>query len=295
MWFRLIIVTLTLVLGACAGKKDEIVGADKAERELLQSAQERLDNSNYQLAIEYLQLLESRFPFGPYAEQAQLSLIYAYYKSLESDAAIESADRFIRLHPQHPNVDYAYYLRGLSNFDKNKSPLAAIIPQDPTDRDTNAAKAAFGDFATLLAYFPDSEYAADAKSRLVYLRNTLGRHEINVANYYLKRGAYAAALNRAQHVVENFPQTPSVADGLAIMVQSYLLLENYELADKAYAVLLANYPNHPNIQPDEGDGYFDQYYTLEGVEPSLLAKLTGGLFGRAQPKQINNKEFDLRN
>lgn len=294
MWLRISALLLVMLLSACASNDETADTTVQAEQELLALAQEKLDNNSYQLAIEYLQLLEARYPFGPYAEQAQLSLIYAYYKAIEHEAAIETADRFIRLHPQHPNIDYAYYLRGLANFDKNKGPFENILPHDPSSRDTAAMQASFGDFATLLAYFPDSEYAADAKSRLVYLRNVLARHEINVANYYLKRGAYMAALNRAQNVVENFPQTPAVGDGLAIMVQSYLLLDKPDLADRSYAILLANYPDHPNIIADGGDGYFDQYYSLKGVEPSLTAKLTGGLFGRAQPKAINNRENDLK-
>ena len=294
MWLRTLTLLTFLVLGACASNEEEAVTAVQAEQDLLELAQEKMDSSSYQLAIEYLQLLEARYPFGPYAEQAQLSLIYAYYKGVEYEAAIETADRFIRLHPQHPNIDYAYYLRGLANFDKNKGPFAGLLPQDPSSRDTDAIQASFGDFATLLGYFPDSEYAADAKSRLVYLRNVLARQEIIVANYYLKRGAYLAALNRGQNVVENFPQTPAVADGLAIMVQSYLLLDKNDLADNTYALLVENYPNHPNIIPDSGDGYFDQYFSLDGVEPSTLAKFTGGLFGRAKAKEINNREFDLK-
>lgn len=294
MWLRTFTLLALLGLGACASNDDYASTAIEAEQDLLNSAQEKLDSGGYQIAIEYLQLLEARFPFGPYAEQAQLSLIYAYYKAVEYEAAIETADRFIRLHPQHPDIDYAYYVRGLANFDKNKSPLSGLLPQDPSSRDTDAVQASFGDFATLLAYFPDSEYAADSKSRLVYLRNILARQEILVANYYLKRGAYLAALNRGQNVVENYPQTPAVADGLAIMVQSYLLLDKPELADRSYALLLKNYPNHPNIIADDGDGYFDQYFSLNGAEPSTLAKLTGGLFGRAKAKQINNREFDSK-
>lgn len=294
MWLRLFALIAVLALGACASDDEHVSDRGQTEQELLSRAQEKLDSNSYLLAIEYLQLIEARFPFGPYAEQAQLSLIYAYYKSYEAEAAIESADRFIRLHPQHPNIDYAYYLRGLANFDKNKSALDNLIAHDPSKRDTSAAKAAFGDFATLLAYFPDSEYAADAKSRLVHLRNILARHEIDVANYYLKRGAYLAALRRGQNVVEHFPNTPAVSDGLAIMVQSYLLLGKTDLADQSYAILVKNYPDHPNLIKDDFDGYFDQYYTLNGVEPSWLAKLTGGLFGRSQPKQINNRENDIR-
>lgn len=285
---------LAVVLVGCASNDEEVEGSNLAEKQLLDEAQQRLDNESFQLAIEYLQLLEARYPFGAYAEQAQVSLIYAYYRAAEMEAAIEAADRFIRLHPQHPNVDYAYYLRGLANFDQNRSPFDNLIKNDPTDRDTSSMQAAFGDFATLLAYFPDSEYASDAKSRLVYLRNALARHEIVVANYYLKRGAYSAALHRATNVVEHYPKAPAVADGLAIMVQSYQLLDKPDLADKSFMVLLENYPNHPNIISKDGKKEFDPFYSLQGVEPGWMARLTGGIFGRSQPKQINNREYDIR-
>lgn len=284
---------LLALLTACASK-DKIGDNELPEKQLLENAQEKLDNGSYQLAIEYLQALEARFPFGPYAEQAQISLIYAYYRSRETEAAIESADRFIRLHPQHPNIDYAYYLRGLTNFDQTKGAFDSLLPSDPTERDNSTIEAAFGDFATLLAYFPDSEYAADAKSRLVYLRNILARHEIVVANYYLRRGAYEAALNRAANVVEHYPKTPAVSDGLAIMVQSYRLLGKNDLAEKSFNVLLENYPKHPNIVSQGGQFVFDDYFSLKGVEPNWLAKLTGGLFGRSEPKEINNRKADIR-
>ena len=145
-----------------------------------------------------LQLLESRFPFGRYAEQAQLELIYAHYNNYEPAAAIEAADRFIRLHPQHPNVDYAFYMKGLAAYTQDQGLFDRWLPRDITKRDTGYAQEAFAEFAQLLARYPDSPYAPDARARMVHLRNLLARAEINVANYYFRRGAYVAALNRGR-------------------------------------------------------------------------------------------------
>ena len=183
-----------MTLIACAGN-DDLPPADTGEQQLYEDAQRYLRGSNYDLAVKSLQLLESRYPFGRYAEQAQLELIYAHYGAYEHEAAVEAADRFIRLHPQHPNVDYAYYMKGLSAYTGNEDVFARFVPTDTSKRDTSQAKEAFAEYAQLLSRYPDSPYAADAKARMISLRNQLARSEINVANYYLRRGAYLAAVN----------------------------------------------------------------------------------------------------
>ena len=282
---------LVLALAGCSGN-DEIdlpVGADSSEYELYQEAQRYLRNKNYDLAVRALQLLESRYPFGRYAEQAQLELIYAHYNNFEQEASIEAADRFIRLHPQHPSVDYAYYMKGLAAYTETQSIIEQWLPRDQTKRDIGFAREAFSEFAQLLARFPDSPYAPDARARMIHLRNLLARHEINVANYYFKRGAYLAATNRGRYVVENFPQTPAVADGLAVMVQGYTLMGLDTLAQDSLDVLVLNYPNHPSV--DE-NGNFISSYSSDGVQRSWVNQVSFGMFDRPAPPEFDNRPED---
>lgn len=253
---------------------------------MYEEAQRSLRNTNFDLAVRSLQMLESRYPFGKYAEQAQLELIYAHYGAFEHEAAVEAADRFIRLHPQHPNVDYAYYMKGLAAYTSGEDVFSRFLSTDETLRDTSHAKEAFAEFAQLLSRFPDSPYAADAKARMVYLRNLLARHEINVANYYFRRGAYMAATNRGRYVVENFQRTPAVADGLAVMSQGYILLELDDLAKDSIATLKMNYPEHPSL---DKNGEFQSVYTLDGLQRSWVNKISFGLFFPPQPPQFDNR------
>jgi outer membrane protein assembly factor BamD len=284
--YALVILLSLLVLG-CSGN-DELpdIGADTGEQQMYEEAQRSLRNTNFDLAVRGLQMLESRYPFGKYAEQAQLELIYAHYGAFEHEAAVEAADRFIRLHPQHPNVDYAYYMKGLAAYTSGEDVFSRFLSTDETLRDTSHAKEAFAEFAQLLSRFPDSPYAADAKARMVYLRNLLARHEINVANYYFRRGAYMAATNRGRYVVENFQRTPAVADGLAVMSQGYILLGLDDLAQDSIATLNMNYPEHPSL---DKNGEFQSVYTLDGLQRSWINKLSFGLFNPPQPPQFDNR------
>jgi len=277
-----------LFLSACSSNEELELppGANSSEFELYQDAQRYLRNKNFELAVQALQLLESRFPFGRYAEQAQLELIYAHYNNFEQEAAIEAADRFIRLHPQHPSVDYAYYMKGLAAYTQNQGLFDRFIPSDITQRDTSFAREAFSEFAQLLSRFPDSPYAPDAKARMVYLRNLLARSEINVANYYFKRGSYLAALNRGRYVVENFPQTPAAADGVAVMVQAYKLLGLDDLAKDSLDVLVLNYPEHPSL---DKNGNFVSTYAFDGPQRSWANKVSFGLFDRPEPPKFDNR------
>lgn len=282
-----LILILSLALYGCSGN-DELpdIPADTGEQQMYEEAQRYLRNSNYDLAVRSLQMLESRYPFGKYAEQAQLELIYAHYNAYEHEAAVEAADRFIRLHPQHPNVDYAYYMKGLAAYTANEDIFSRFVPTDLTKRDTSHAREAFAEFSQLVSRFPDSPYAADAKARMVSLRNLLARHEINVANYYFRRGAYMAAANRGRYVVENYQRTPAVADGLAVMAQGYILLGMDDLAEDSIDVLAMNYPEHPSL--DE-NGEFVSVYTLDGLQRSWVNKISFGLFDPPQPPQFDNR------
>lgn len=279
-----------LSLAACSSDDDK--PQDMTERELYNLAQENLDDMRFDSAVKKLQLLEARYPFGPYAEQAQLEIIYAHLRSLEPEAAIAASKRFIRLHPQSPNVDYAYYMKGLANYTEGEGFFDQFLPTDMTERDPGSALKAFEDFRQLLYRFPDSSYAPDAKARMIYLRNRLARYEINVANYYFKRAAYLAAANRGRYVVENYSQTPAAADGLAVMIQAYHLLGLEDLASDSLKVLIANYPEHPSI--DESGQFIDKF-TLEDQEGSIINKLTFGLFDRAEPPEFDNRpEYMVR-
>lgn len=206
-----------------------------------------LDAGEYEEAVELYQKLEARYPFGVHAQQALLDLAYAYYKNEEPEAAISACDRFIKLYPQNKHVDYAYYLKGLTNFNKGKGITQRYLPNDASQRDPGAALNAFQSFAELVKRFPESDYLPDSEQRMRYLRNILAKNEVHVATYYMRRGAFVAAVNRARYVVENYPRTPAVPDALAIMAKAYRILEINDLSDDALRVLELNYPNHPGI------------------------------------------------
>jgi outer membrane protein assembly factor BamD len=282
--FTLLSLIVALLLAGCSSNQPKV--EDMSEQQLYEEITRNLDQGSYQVAVKNLQLLEARFPFGPYAEQAQLEIIYAYYKSFESEAAIAAADRFIRLHPQHPNADYAYYMKGLANYYIDEGFLANYMPTDMTQRDPGAALQSFEDFRQLLYRYPDSVYAADAKARLIFLRNRLARYEINVANYYFKRKAYLAAANRGRYVVENYPQTPAMGDALAVMVQAYQLLGLNDQANDSLEVLRLNYPEHPSL---DGAGAFISEFRLSEMDQSWINKATFGLFDRSEPPRFDNR------
>ncbi|MCY1346010.1 outer membrane protein assembly factor BamD [Pseudomonas jinjuensis] len=272
----LLIATLAFVT-ACSSKGDK-VDENLSESQLYQQAQEDLNNKSYTNAVSKLKALESRYPFGRYAEQAQLELIYANYKNMEPEAARSAAERFIRLHPQHPNVDYAYYMKGMSSFTQDRGLMARFLPLDMTKRDPGAARDSFNEFAQLTSRFPNSRYAPDAKARMIYLRNLLAAYEVHVGHYYLTRKAYVAAANRGRYVVENFQETPAVGDGLAIMVEAYQRLGLNDLADSSLQTLKLNYPDNPSLQ----DGQFVPREDEED-QRSWLAKATLGFIESDAP------------
>jgi outer membrane protein assembly factor BamD len=247
------LVLLTVVSGAlvtgCSifGDKQDITKDWSAAR-LYSAAKERLENKDYEKAIEYYEKLEARYPFGPHSQQAQLDIAYAYYRNDQSASAVAAADRFIKLHPRHPNVDYAYYIKGLANYLKTGGFVARIVSKDYSKRDTGAAKEAFRDFSELTRRFPNSKYSVDAAQRMMFLKNTLAMHEVHVARYYMTKGAYVAAANRARYVVENYQRTPAMPDALVVLAKSYKVMELPSLSKDAVRVLELNYPDHPGIQ-----------------------------------------------
>jgi outer membrane protein assembly factor BamD len=212
---------------------------------LYSEAKEQLAAKNYEKAIQYLETLEARYPFGRYAQQAQLEIAYAYYKFEEPDLGIAAAERFIKIYPRHPNVDYAWYLKGLINYNRGKTLISRYLPQDPTERDTYNMQTAYDDFEQLMQRYPDSIYAQDAAQRMIHLRNNMAEHELHVADYYMRRQAWVAAANRGKHVIEHFQRTPSVPGALAVMARAYHQLGADDLAADALRVLKLNYPDHP--------------------------------------------------
>jgi outer membrane protein assembly factor BamD len=234
----LMLVSLLTGCGMFGEDYDETEGwtADR----LYNAAARDLDNASYQNAIELYQKLEARYPFGRYAMQAQLDVAYAHYKAEEPEAAIAAADRFIKLYPTNPYVDYAFYLKGIVNYNRSVGFLDRFIPTDPSQRDPGSALDAFEDFAELVRRFPDSKYAEDARQRMLYLRSNLAKSEVNVARYYMRRGAYLAAVNRAQHVVERYQRTSAVQDALEVMIEAYKRLGEDQLAADAQRVLTLN-------------------------------------------------------
>lgn len=199
-----------------------------------------MSDSDYDTAIKYYEGLEARYPFGRFAMQAQLDVAYAYYKNGEPESSIAASDRFIKLHPRNPFVDYAYYLKGIVNFNRNITFINRFIPTDTSQRDPGSILNSFNDFAELARLFPESQYTEDALKRMIYLRNNLASHEIHVARYYMKRGAYLAAANRCVTVVEKYQRTPAVKDALEIMIDAYDELGMEQLSTDTKRVLAVN-------------------------------------------------------
>ena len=292
MWlFRtLCYIFLLISLSSCAWLSEDVEDDQgmMTERDFYEKIQESLSANNWSLAISNLQLLESQFPFGNYAEQGQLELIYAHYKTNDYESSIAAADRFVRLHPQHKNVDYAFYVKGLSQIAQSEGFLDNYMPTDASMRDIGDARLAFTTLSELIENYPDSPYAFDARQRLISIRNRMARAEIHVANYYFTRGAYMAAANRGKYVVENFQQTPAVPDGLAVMIQAYKLLSLDDLIENPLQILNKNYPEHPSLNDD---GTFNFDYAVANSNGGILDRLSLGLIQRENPPKFDSREI----
>lgn len=249
----LILSYLVWIVAGCANLGDELDNETKdwTAKQFYEEANGYLREEDYENAINYYELLESRFPFGPFAEQAQLEIAYAYFKFSEPESAISATERFIKLHPRHPHVDYAYYLKGLVNFNRKQGLVEFFLPRSQSQRDPGTRRQAFFDFAELVRKFPNSRYAQDSRQRMIYLRNDLAKYEVEVGDYYMRRGAYAAAVNRAKYVLENYDQSPAVADALALMIKGYNALGLKDLADDAQRVWDLNFSKQKDEQADK--------------------------------------------
>ena len=235
-----------LVLAACTGAGDPSDPTRGwSEAELYRRAKASLDEGEYDAAIDYYGKLGARFPFGVHAAQGQIDLMYAYFKSREPDSAIGEADRFIRFNPDHPGVEYAFYLKGLTNYERRYSWWQRFIRAERSERDLTHAGASFAAFKELLERFPESRYANDTRERMGHLREALARRELMVAEFYAGRKAWTAAAIRAEYLVSNFPSSASAAPALAIMVRAYRAMGLDDLANDSLRVLRMSYPHHP--------------------------------------------------
>jgi outer membrane protein assembly factor BamD len=249
LFTRAFILIATLALSACAifgnpNPPDETKGW--SEQRLYAAGQEKMVDRNYDKVIEYFQKLEARYPNGAYATQAQLEVAYAYYKKSEPILCLSAVDRFIKLHPNHPNLDYAYYLKGLATFNE-RGVLEKYTKQEINDRDPKTLRISFNAFKELVERFPTSRYKNDATQRMIYLVNTLALHEMHVARYYMERKAYVAALNRARYVLETYPNSSSIEDALVMEISAYEAMGLTDLKADSLRVLKENYPENPLI------------------------------------------------
>jgi outer membrane protein assembly factor BamD len=267
-----ILATAMLLLVAGCSSDDTFDGT--GEEAFYRAGLDAQEISNWQRAIAIFQQLEAAYPFGQYAAQSQLELIFAYYRNGEPEAARAAADRFIRLYPDHPNIDYAYYMKGMAYYSEDGRILGRYLPTDPAKRDPGKATESFTDFSELLRLYPDSQYAADARARMVYLRNLLASYEIYVAEFYIERQAYLSALNRARYVVENYQGAPVVPRALEIMTEMYLRMGLNDLADQSLAILKLNYPDSQQL---DANGNF--IVSTQITDPSFLYSMSFGLLG----------------
>jgi len=242
----------------CSSKKSEAPRVDdKPPVELYEDAKVALESANYEKATEILEALDSRYPFGPHSDQVQLDLIYAYYKRDETALALANIDRFMRLNPAHADLDYLYYLRGLAHMGTDQEFFQDMFGIDRFNRDPSHSLQAFKDFSYLVKYYPKSRYAVDAHQRMVFIKDRLARYEISVAEWYIRREAYVAAINRSKLVLNNYPDTKSVEDALNIMIQAYDELGLVEPKENALAVLKLNYPNSRTVKRSERWTFFN--------------------------------------
>ncbi|QRN03632.1 outer membrane protein assembly factor BamD [Legionella sp. MW5194] len=244
-----VLISLILFLGACSkwGRDDDDNGPYKgmSAKQLFDQSKDAIAKGQYQTASKRLEALESMYPFSEYAEQAQLDLIYAYYQNGDYASTAATADRFIHLYPRAQHVDYAYYMKGLANFNQPRGSFANVIPLDESMRDAGTQAQAYSDFAALIERFPNSRYKPNALQRMIYLRNTFAQRELNASKYFFERKKYVAAAERASYLVKNYPQAPAAQPGLVLLYKSNLALGLTKAAADALAVYNATYPNQP--------------------------------------------------
>ncbi|QMU62532.1 MAG: outer membrane protein assembly factor BamD [Gammaproteobacteria bacterium] len=274
IWQVLLMLILIASISGCSSlwpfgkddeEKDSEIAADESAAKIYNAANKALVNREIDVAVEQYQLLETRYPFGRYAQQGLLELAYAYHAANKPDRALATINRFIKLNPQHPSIDYAYYMKGLTTFDKGKSLIHVIVKRDPSNNDPTYVREAFDIFKLLIEKYPDSEYAEDAKYRMIYLRNELAEYELKVAKFYMQRGAYVASANRAKYIMENYQGAEIMPEAVYILEQAYLALELNDLAYDTHRVYAQNYQTGK-------DGVIDEKFANKSCAESLWGK-----------------------
>jgi outer membrane protein assembly factor BamD len=243
--FSVVFLLGVLLAGGCSifsGSPDDETIGWSAQR-LYGEAKDAMAGKDWPKAVKYLEKLEARYPYGRFAQQAQLEVAYCHWKDDERATALAAVDRFLKLYPNHSSADYAWYLKGLINFGLTQNILTQFTTPDLTDRDPKASREAFDAFKEVVTRYPESKYAEDAEARMHYLVNALASHEVHVARYYMKRTAYVAAANRAQYAIKHYPQAPAVEEAVFILVRAYDALGMTELRDAADRVMQKNFPN----------------------------------------------------
>lgn len=237
------------IAGCSSTTKDPaVIYQNQSEAQIFHEGEISLAKGRYAVAVQQFEALDALYPFGPNDEQAELDLMYVYYQTEDMASAAATANRFIRLYPRSEHADYAYYMKGLADFNQNRGWLQRFFPTDLAQRDPGTTKQAFDDFNHLLQYFPDSVYAPDARQRMVYLRNLFAQYEVEVGQYYFNRGAYVAAANRGAYVLQHYQGTLAVQNALGLMAQSYRNMGMNDLAVQTLQTLAINYPNGPVLR-----------------------------------------------
>lgn len=245
-----LVVGAMISLAGCSSSDDteeKAALANMGAQQMYERAKESMETGNFTAAANTLSALDSRYPFGPLSHQVQLDLIYSYYKSGKIDETVATIDRFIRLNPNHSDVDYAFYMRGLVNMEADSNLFQELVNIDRADRDPAKSRQAFDDFRRLIQQYPDSKYAADARKRMIFIKNRLARYEIAIARFYMRREAFVAAANRGRYVIEHYPDSDQVQHALEIMVSSYEQLGLDELRNNVMKTLKLNYPDSEYI------------------------------------------------
>lgn len=245
-FLRFVFASLVLfVLAACSSTPDQKTldpFAGMSAKILFTQGERAMASGGYGVAANYFESLDAQYPFSPYTQQAQLNIIYAYYRSDDKASAVAAADHYIHLYPRSKDVDYAYYMKGIASFEQNRGILSGYVPLDHAWRDPGTATTAYDTFATLIRRFPRSQYALDARQRMVYLRNLFAQKELHIATYYMRRRAYVAAANRATYLIEHYPQAPQAEQALVLLVKANRELGLRKPAEDALATLRLNYP-----------------------------------------------------
>lgn len=269
------------MVGCSSNPKKEVVdtGPQLSEQVYIQKAEKALDNGQYTDAAKYLEAIDTYYPTGDYAQQAQLELLYTKFQQKDYEGTISLAERFIRLNPQHPNVDYAYYVRGVANMEQNYDGLMRYTSLKQSHRDTSYLKLAYQNFVDFIRRYPSSTYAVDAAQRMKYIGNELAESEMNVARFNIKRKAWLAAVERSQWVIEHYPQTPQIPEALATVAYGYEQLGDQATAQQYVDVLKLNYPNLV-----KSDGSVNLRAARK--EGSWVNRATFGVFGREEQSNI---------